>query len=116
MQRSLYGLKQSPRQWNKKLTKFLQDIECRKSRGEPGVYVVKDTKSLLILAVYVDDGLSVFTFKEKLKSIIDSFHERFEITVVKPENFVGLQIEQNKSQKTISINRSIPNKLLTDSD
>lgn len=38
LQKSLYGLKQTPKNWNQKSTKFLETIECKSSDDDPCVY------------------------------------------------------------------------------
>ncbi len=41
LQKSLYGLKQSPRAWNQKLDAFLKSIEFMKSEADLSVYVAQ---------------------------------------------------------------------------
>lgn len=59
--KSLYGLVQAGRNWNKHLDQFLKGLGFKAVGHEPCIYW-KSTKTnnLLILSVYVDDLLSVF--------------------------------------------------------
>ncbi len=41
LQKSVYGLKQSPRAWNQKVDAFLKSIEFMKSEADPSVYVAQ---------------------------------------------------------------------------
>ena len=57
LQRSLYGLKQSPRCWNERLVNFLKHMGLIQSSADPCLFSrVKENKRLLV-AVYVDDGV-----------------------------------------------------------
>ena len=47
--KSLYGLKQSPRCWNKVFTEFMKSIGFTQSSADPCIYV-RDTSSLTIVA------------------------------------------------------------------
>ena len=53
LNKSIYGLKQSPRQWNERLTTFLLEYGFKPTAFDPCV-LVHDTKELII-AIYVDD-------------------------------------------------------------
>ncbi|POM67375.1 Integrase catalytic core protein, partial [Phytophthora palmivora] len=56
LRKSLYGLKQSPRVWNKTLHKFLVKIGLERLDSDNGLYVRK-VQVTLLLTVYVDDLL-----------------------------------------------------------
>ncbi|KAL2652471.1 hypothetical protein R1flu_020599 [Riccia fluitans] len=72
--KSLYGLKQSPRQWNKQFDDFMKSQGFTRSMENPCVYlkrVSNETLGLVILVLYVDDMLIVAKDKsevEKLKA------------------------------------------------
>ena len=56
LKKSLYGLKQSGRNWNNTLHQFLTDNELTQSDVDPCIYFRKsDGKFLVIVAVWVDD-------------------------------------------------------------
>ena len=54
LNKSLYGLKQSPRCWNKVFTEFMRSIGFNQSASDPYIYI-RDGKSINVVAVYVDD-------------------------------------------------------------
>lgn len=69
LKKSLYGLKQSGREWNHTLDAFLKTMGMSRSRADPCVYIKGD----LLVGVYVDDLLIaapndeiVSKFKEKI--------------------------------------------------
>eukprot|EP00873_Tetraselmis_striata_P016398 jgi/Tetstr1/436662/TSEL_025457.t1 len=60
--KSLYGLKQSPRNWHNTLHKFLVCYGFQQLKSDPGAYVYWQGGQLIcILVVYVDD--MIFAFK-----------------------------------------------------
>lgn len=76
LNKSMYGLKQSGRQWNKKLEKTLRSFGLQKSKVDPCVYFTKDKR--LIIAIYVDDILVFWkdaTIRDRLKAALcGAFH------------------------------------------
>ena len=60
LKKSLYGLKQVPRQWYKKFDSFTMNREYKRTFADPCVYVWRfhDDK-FIILLFYVDDMLIV---------------------------------------------------------
>ena len=56
LKKSLYGLKQSPRQWYKKFNSYLIELGYNKSLYDCYVYHNKlDDGSLIYMILYVDD-------------------------------------------------------------
>ena len=56
LKKSLYGLKQSPKCWNKALDTQLKTMGFKQSTSDPCIYT-STTDRLFILAVYVNDIL-----------------------------------------------------------
>ena len=56
LNRSIYGLKQSPRCWNSALDKYLREIGFLQTKSDPCIYI-STGEELFIIAVYVDDIL-----------------------------------------------------------
>jgi len=65
-ERSLYGLKQSPRCWNKKFKEVLLRFELRESEADPCLYYRKEEGRKLLVVLYVDDGLVAASRKEDI--------------------------------------------------
>jgi hypothetical protein len=57
LQRSLYGLKQASRNWNKKFDSFIVKYGFTRGVADPCVYYQKDDQNITIMAIWVDDGL-----------------------------------------------------------
>ena len=56
LNKALYGPKQAPRAWNRRIDTFLIQSEFKKCSVEYGVYVKKET-SVILICLYVDDLL-----------------------------------------------------------
>lgn len=92
LKRSLYGLKQSPRQWNKKFSDFLKEMNLMESEHDSCIFY--RLEPLLIVAIYVDDGI-IFTRKmDEARDIMEKMRERFEVHLVTSSTFLGFQIHR----------------------
>ncbi|KAL0423112.1 UNVERIFIED_CONTAM: Retrovirus-related Pol polyprotein from transposon TNT 1-94 [Sesamum radiatum] len=57
LKKSLYGLKQSPRQWNKKFDLFMKSLKFKRSAYDPCLYFKYESDIPVFLVLYVDDML-----------------------------------------------------------
>ncbi|KAF3614676.1 hypothetical protein FXO38_35522 [Capsicum annuum] len=55
--KSLYGLKQTPRQWNTKLSEVLLRSQFVQSQYDPSLYIRRTQERITLVLVYVDDML-----------------------------------------------------------
>lgn len=99
LKKAMYGLKQSPRQWNKKLHEALLSFGLRRSKMDPCVYVQGKQKELnLIVTIYVDDFLIVWkkeSDRDKIKSLLSSTFKMKDLGTA--SNCVGLHITRNSN-------------------
>ena len=83
LQRALYGLKQSPREWNITLHNFLTE-ECgfKNLRTEHCLYLKCDDKtgSYCLVCLYVDDLIVSYTTKALFESLLAKIQTKFKIT------------------------------------
>ena len=103
--KGLYGLKQSPRRWNKKFDEFLQMFGMERSEVDPCIYVCRQTGDIILLGLYVDDGLLCCSRKETMKRMLNEMKSNFEITVTDPNFFIGLEIERDRNKRTIALHQ-----------
>lgn len=78
LKKSLYGLKQSPRQWYKLLDQFLRDKSYRRSDVDPCIYV-KGDQDLIMIALYVDDLIIASKSEKLMKETKQNLFDRFEM-------------------------------------
>ena len=55
LNRSIYGLKQSPCCWNYTLDAFLKEMQFTQTASDPCIYCRKAGKDIMFTGVYVDD-------------------------------------------------------------
>lgn len=90
LKKGLYGLKQSSRSWNEKLNKFLEDFGLRRIKSDPCVYFMEADGIIIILGIYVDDGLLCSNSEDTTKDILAYLEEHFEISIEEANCFIGL--------------------------
>lgn len=90
LNKSLYGLKQASRCWNRKFTDFIKKYKLIQLESDPCVFTNEDKS--IILALYVDDGLIAARSKDQITSVIAYLQTNFEIKFFKAECFLGLEI------------------------
>lgn len=95
LQRSLYGLKQSPRRWNKRFREFLKKFEFITSEADNYVYCGTINNEDVLLALYVDDGLLFAKSDLAINKVLEYLQNEFEVTVGNGDYFVGLEIQRN---------------------
>ena len=95
LNKSLYGLKQSGRNWNSMIHDYLIENEFVQSSADPCVYLRKREQDLVVIVVWVDDLIIGASNQALLKSIKGRLAERF---VLKDLGglayFLGIDFEQ----------------------
>lgn len=105
LKKSLYGLKQASRCWNKKFCSFIELFGFVKSVYDPCVFISRKNDALTILAIHVDDGIVVGERTSDIESVLKYLNEQFEIKEMDVGCFLGLEIEQFED-KSIFIHQS----------
>lgn len=102
LKRSIYGLKQSGRQWFKKLDRKLKELRLEPLSCDSCVYVQKQGESILIVVVYVD-GLMIATNNIKnFEELKGNLTKEFQMKDLGKLHYC-LGIEFNQDSKTKSI-------------
>ena len=110
--KSLYGLKQASRCWNKKFTSFLEKHGLQPSDADPCLFIGTLNDSKLMLVLYVDDGLVACENSSFLNRFMTELSADFQITTSDTSCFLGIQI-QRPSEGSIAINQeNYANRLL----
>ena len=65
----LYGLKQSERQWNKKLHSVLTELGFKRIESDRSVYIYSNGEVRIIVPIYIDD----ITLASKSPTAIDNY-------------------------------------------
>lgn len=92
LNKSLYGLKQSPRCWNYKFDSVLKKFGLVNSKADQCVYVGTINGEKCYLCLYVDDGLILSKDMSTIKELINDLQSIFEVKTFPVKNFVGMEI------------------------
>ena len=79
LKKSLYGLKQSGRNWNNMLHNYLLSENFSQSSADPCVYVRNSESGCTILIVWVDDIIISATSTDLLCSVKENLCRRFKM-------------------------------------
>jgi len=107
LKKSLYGLKQSSRVWNKTFTKFLNDYNLIQSKADPCVFSGSIDEIKVILLLYVDDGLILTKCKNTLERVLSHLSQKFEVTQCSDGHYIGMEIHRDRKRQAIFINQSL---------
>lgn len=107
LQRSLYGLKQASRVWNRCFVDFVLENKLVQLQTDSCVFIKKeDNKVCLIMALYVDDGILCTTDKKTMVEMLNKLKSRFLITIMDAECILGIKIERDRVNRTITLSQS----------
>ena len=100
---TIYGLKQSGREWNKEFDAKIKTFGFQRLKSDPCVYIRRDADGISIITVWVDDIL-LFTSSEKLmQRMKNDIHSQWEATDLgDPAKIVGIKITQTNDSIMIT--------------
>ena len=103
LNKSLYGLKQSPRCWNKAFREYMDSINSTQSTADPCIFIkTGDTRDITIVAVYVDDLTIVTKTTEKMAEIKSDLMLKFKMNDLgKLHHCLGMTIEHDEKRKCL---------------
>ena len=100
LNRSLYGLKQSPRCWNEALNSQLKKTHFKLLDNDPCIDTLTSGGEIFIAAVYVDDIILASKSSTRIQEFIKSISESFDIRHMgKLYYFLGVKIAYPVSGK-----------------
>ena len=106
LRKSLYGLKQSARQWNIKLHAVLTQMGFKRVEADRSVYIYSDGNVRIFVPIYIDD----ITFASKDTAAIDKavaqLTSHFKCRDLGPTEFLlGVAITRDRTSRTISLHQ-----------
>lgn len=105
--RSLYGLKQSPRNWYRELDAFLVSLRFRRTISDQSIYVRSDAGGLIIVGVYVDDLTIAAERKDTLNDFKAKMSARYSMKDLGEIHFIlGLQVRRNRATRTLHLSQT----------
>jgi Reverse transcriptase (RNA-dependent DNA polymerase) len=112
LEKSLYGLVQAARQWNRKFEDEIVNLGFKKNNIDPCVFLRSESQGFCVLCIYVDDA--IITGEEGLmEDTIQRLGKVFNIKVQKSiEDFLGCKIHEGIGEIFLT-QRRIVQKLLS---
>jgi hypothetical protein len=113
MRKTIYGLKQSPREWNAVMDTYLRSQGFKPSIADPCMYSKRVGKELTIIALYVDDIITAGTNETEVQRVRSHMHNHFHMDAGNQLSwYLGMHFYQSKDhQISIDQNQYIQQKL-----
>ncbi|KAM2004372.1 hypothetical protein ACFX15_027830 [Malus domestica] len=105
LEKSLYGLKQSPRQWYKRFDRFMIGQKYTRSHYDHCVYFRNlQDGTFIYLLLYVDDMLIACKSKVEIERLKTQLSNEFEMKDLgEARKILGMEIERNRAKGKISL-------------
>ena len=107
LHKSLYGLKQSPRQWYLKFDQFMLSQDFKRSDYDWCVYSKCLSHGIMIyLLLYVDDMLIVCQNKNMIAVLKDQLKNRFQMKDLGPaKRILGMEIVRDRKRRLLCLHQ-----------
>ena len=103
--KGLYGLRQSPRSWNRKFDEAIVLLGFQSSILDPCLYFIRNENEFTLLCVYVDDAILASTVPGKVENLFDKIGQIFEIRKVNSQKYLGIEFTRDRSSRTICLHQ-----------
>jgi hypothetical protein len=97
LNKTLYGLKQSPRMWNQKIDEYLRQQKFSRLNSDHSIYLrsVNESKPDIV-ALYVDDLILMTNNNERMKNLKDELSKKFKMTDCgELHHFLGMRVNRD---------------------
>ncbi|CAM8940474.1 unnamed protein product [Rhodiola kirilowii] len=108
LKKTIYGLKQSPHQWNKKFNACMLSLGFFRSKYDSCLYFKNsDAKSLMFVLLYVDDILLISNVKSEILRIKTELNRHFDMKYFgKAQRILGVKIIRDRQNRRIFLSQS----------
>ena len=106
LNKSLYGLKQSPKQWNKIFDDFMSRIKFNKSKYDNCVYFKFITPNTFVFLLLYDDILLTSNDKSELTKVKVELKREFEMKDLgAASKILGIETKRDKNKKYLFLSQ-----------
>lgn len=107
LNRSIYGLKQASRSWNKRFDEIIKTYGFHQNEDEPCVYQLKENQVVVFLVLYVDDILIIGNNVKKMTHIKEWLNTQFDMKDLGEAAYVlGIQIIRNRKNRSLALSQT----------
>ena len=107
LEKSIYGLVQSARQWWKKFVKILREMGFQGGYADPCLFTKKDNDGIIFIALYVDDCLCI-GHETAINKMIDKLRKRdLNLTIDRElKDYLSCEIHFSSDRKKAVLHQS----------
>ncbi|GKE12542.1 retrotransposon protein, putative, ty1-copia subclass [Tanacetum coccineum] len=107
LQRSIYGLKQASRSWNKRFDEEIKKFGFHQNLDEPCVYQKASGSNVIFLILYVDDIILMGNHIPSLQEVKDYLGKCFSMKDLGEAAFIlGIKIYRDRSRRLIGLSQN----------
>ncbi|CAM8998933.1 unnamed protein product [Rhodiola kirilowii] len=108
LRKSIYGLKQSPRQWNIKFNECMMSLGFARSKYDTCLYLKRPKSGLILyLLLYVDDILIMSNSESEISKIKKQLSSNFDMKVLGiAKKILGINIVRNRQKKLMFLSQA----------
>ena len=104
--KGLYGLKQSPRIWHKKLHKVLVGLGFKQVRCDHSIWVYEKDGMRIILPVFVDDMTIASKSKKAIEELKNELRKHFKFHDLGPTTYLlGVGVDRDRAKRSITLSQ-----------
>jgi len=103
LEKSMYGTKQAPRCWNKKINSTIADeLGFKRSDADPCLYIKHDKVGIMMIALYVDDMLLAAKTMSQINWIKTKLSEQFDMKDLGEAKLcLGLELSRDRKARKL---------------
>ena len=106
--KSLYGLKQSGREWYDLFSSLLLEMGFEQSRNDPCLFTLRHRGNTLRIVLYVDDALVTTSSLNMWEHVKTEIHQRTPMSDSgELSNILGMKITHDREARTITISQRL---------
>lgn len=108
LKKSLYSLKQSPRQWYKRFDSYVLKVGFKRSSYDGSFYYKRLIGGrLIILLIYVDDMLVASESAEEVNKVKGLLQSEFDMKDLGgPKKILGMEILRSRQDRTLILSQN----------
>jgi hypothetical protein len=105
LKRSLYGMKQAGRIWNKTMNKEMLSWDFKRVPCEWCIYYRKTEAGIVFVGVHVDDFVSIGSTRDANDAFKTNLKGSFEISEGPLDLCLGIKLERDRESRTIALSQ-----------
>jgi transposase InsO family protein len=106
LQKSLYGLKQSPRAWYQKIDTFLLAHGFTRSIADHSLYFMQEGQHVVIVIIYVDDLIILASLMSLMNALKGMLEREYEMSDLGELHFcLGVEFVRDRATRTITMSQ-----------